>query len=175
MEKPLEKKIKIGVSSCLLGESVRWNGGHKLAPCVKELLERHFECVPVCPEVEVGMGVPREPVHLVTNKDSMRLVGKVTGKDWTKKMALYSKHKAKDLSGLSGFIFKEGSPSCGISRIPTYSKTGKKLKGSGQGFFAKAFMGAQPHVPVIDEQQLCDVISRENFIVRVFSCCRLQK
>ena len=175
MEKPLAKKIKIGVSSCLLGESVRWNGGHKLDPCVKELLSRNFECVPVCPEVEVGMGVPREPVHLVVDENIHRLVGKVTGNDWTARMTDYSKDKVKKLSDLSGFIFKEASPSCGIRNIPIHSKDGKIISALGQGYFAKAFMAAYPIMPAIDEQQLGDESIREDFIRRALNCYSAKK
>lgn len=170
----LAKKIKIGVSSCLLGEKVRWNGGHKRDSYTKEILGKYFDCVPVCPEMEAGMGVPREPVHLVTDKDTMRLVGKTTGKDWTAKLTRFSKRKSKELFDLSGFVFKEGSPSCGVSRIPIHAKTGKKLKRQGQGFFAKTFIETWPLIPAIDEQTLYDVKNRGNFIVRVFCYYRLR-
>lgn len=171
------EKIKIGISSCLLGEKVRWNGNHKLNRVAREILGKYFEFVSVCPEVEIGMGVPRETVHLRENKNSQILVGTKSGKDWTSKMARFSEKKNKELSShrLSGFIFKKGSPSCGINRIPVYSESSdKQLNAQGQGLFAKAFIHRFPLTPVEEEGRLDDFRIRDNFIVRVFSFYRLQ-
>ncbi len=120
------QKIRLGISSCLLGEKVRWNGEHKENHVVREILGNYFEYVPVCPEVEVGMGVPRETVHLRGSKISPTLVGTQSATDWTAKMLRFSGEKIKELSShqLSGFIFKKGSPSCGIRNIPVHSESG---------------------------------------------------
>ena len=120
----MNDKIKIGISSCLVGEKVRWNGDHKQNWYAKEILGRFFDYVPVCPEVEVGMGVPRETVHLAGSKDFPKMVGTKTGTDWTQKMNRFSAHKVRELTSqfLSGFIFKKGSPSCGIERVPLYHR-----------------------------------------------------
>lgn len=171
------EKIKIGISSCLLGEKVRWNGDHKQNEYAKEILGKFFDYVPVCPEVEVGMGVPRETVHLRGEKETYRLVGTKTATDWTQKMLRYSAGKIRELSShdLSGFIFKKGSPSCGTSRIPVYSESRTKVNTLGQGLFAHAFAQAFPLTPVEEEGRLNDFKIRENYIIRVFSFHRLQK
>lgn len=173
MESGIEK-IRLGISSCLLGEKVRWNGDHKENRIAREILEKYFEYVPVCPEVEVGMGVPRETVHLQGSKTSPNLIGTQSGKDWTVKMLRFSGKKIKELSAhrLSGFIFKKGSPSCGIRSIPVYSESG--LNTQGQGLFVRAFIARFPLTPVEEEGRLDDIKIRENFIVRVFSFHRLQ-
>ena len=170
-------KLWIGISSCLLGEKVRWNGDHKQNLYAKEILGKFFDYVPVCPEVEVGMGVPRETVHLAGDKDSPRMVGTKTGTDWTIKMIRFSAGKVRELSShdLSGFIFKKGSPSCGIERVSLYTESGNKANSMGQGLFARSFIEKFPLIPVEEEGRLNDFKIRENFIVRVFSYHRLQK
>jgi len=171
------EKVKIGISSCLLGEKVRWNGEHKENRVIREMFGKYLEYVPVCPEVEVGMGVPREAVHLRGSKNSLNLVEMQSGKDWTGKMLRFSEKKNVELSAqrLSGFIFKNGSPSCGVSSIPVYSESGGKLNSRSPGLFARAFMARFPLTPVEEEGRLDDIKIRENFIVRVFSFHRLQK
>jgi uncharacterized protein YbbK (DUF523 family) len=156
-------KLKIGVSSCLLGELVRYNGGHKRNQMVIDLLGDKFEAVPVCPEVEMGMGVPREPVHIVAGDE--RFVGVESGKDWTEAMYSFNAKKLEELTRLnvSGFIFKTRSPSCGIQAVPIHQETSATTS----GLFARAFMKYFPRIPVIDEEQLQDKKSRENFIARV--------
>jgi uncharacterized protein YbbK (DUF523 family) len=154
-------KLQIGVSSCLLGERVRYNGGHKRNQTVIDLLSDRFEPVPVCPEVEMGMGVPREPVQLAAYNE--RVVGVESGKDWTQAMSGFSSEKLKELTNLSGFIFKSRSPSCAVRDAPACNETDEKTS----GLFARAFMQHFPHIPVIDEEQLQDKILRENFIACV--------
>ncbi|MBC8288310.1 MAG: DUF523 domain-containing protein [Nitrospinae bacterium] len=151
-------KLKIGISSCLLGQPVRYNGGHKRNQTVIDLLlDDRFEAVPVCPEVEMGMGIPREPVQIVAD----HLVGVETQKDWTDVMTDFNSGKLKELTSLSGFIFKTRSPSCGIQAV--HQDTSETTS----GLFARAFMKHFPHIPVIDEEQLQDNQSRENFIARL--------
>ncbi len=169
-----QSKIKVGVSSCLLGETVRWNGEHKLDSTLKDTLSRLFEWVPTCPEVEIGMGVPRETVRLAGNLKSPRMVGNHTGKDWTPRMHRYSKKRSTELAKMRvcGYIFKARSPSCGIARIPVTTKNGK-TPAKGRGLFADAFMRQCPWAPVEDESRMQDARIRENFITRVFAYHRL--
>lgn len=171
-----KEKIKIGVSSCLIGEKVRYNGEHKQDWYVLEVLGKVFEYVPVCPEMEVGMGVPRETVVLYGSPENPRMAGRKSGTDWTGKMNRYAKGRVNGLAAenLCGYIFKNGSPSCGLGGIPVYSKLGSNSVRRGRGMFAEAFMEKFPLVPVEDEGRLNNPKIRENFIVRVLSFCRLR-
>jgi len=172
----MDNKIKIGVSSCLIGEKVRWNGDHKQNHFVREVLANYFEYVSVCPEMEVGMGVPRETVALYGNLDKSRMISKKTQTDWTRPMKNYIKDRLKSLThdDLCGYIFKSKSPSCGLGRIPVYSEFGSNKARHGSGMFAQAFTKAFPIVPTEDEGRLNNPRIRENFIVKVFSFYRLQ-
>lgn len=172
----MKNKIKIGVSSCLVGEKVRWNGNHKQNHYVREVLANYFEYVSICPEMEVGMGVPRETVALYGNLENSRMIGKKTRTDWTRPMERYIKNRLQSLrqDGLSGFIFKSKSPSCGLGRVPVYAEFGSQKVRHGPGMFARAFTQSFPLVPAEDEGRLNDPGIRENFIVRVFSFHRLQ-
>ena len=172
----MNNKIKIGVSSCLIGEKVRWNGAHKQNHFVREVLAKYFEYVSVCPEMEVGMGVPRETVALYGNLEKSRMISKKTQADWTRRMKNYIKDLLKSLTrdDLCGYIFKSKSPSCGFGRIPVYSEFGSNKVRHGSGMFAAAFTKAFPIVPTEDEGRLNDPRIRENFIVKVFSFYRLQ-
>ena len=172
----MEKKIKIGVSSCLLGEKVRWNGDHKKDHYVSGVLANYFEYVSICPEIEVGMGVPRETVALYGNPEKSQMISKKTQVDWTSPMKNYIKNCLKSLAhdDLCGYIFKSKSPSCGLGRIPVYSEFGSNKVRHGSGIFAQAFTKAFPLIPKEDEGRLNDPKIRDNFIVRVFSFYRLQ-
>ena len=160
-----------------MGEKVRWNGDHKQDRYVREILGRYFEYVPVCPEMEVGMGVPRETVALYGTLEEPKMISKTTKTDWTQPMNHYLKDRIKKLThdDLSGYIFKSKSPSCGIARIPVYSESDRSKARHGAGMFAHAFMKKFPLVPVEDEGRLNDAKFRENFIIRVFCFNRLQK
>ena len=167
----MTEKIRIGVSSCLIGEKVRWNGDHKQDRYVREILSRYFEYIPVCPEVEVGMGVPRETVALYGDPEKPSMISKKTQTDWTKPMEKYIKSRINTLSAddLCGYIFKSKSPSCGMGRVPLYSEFGSHKVKHGPGMFANAFINSFPLVPTEEEGRLNDPRIRENFIVRVFS------
>jgi len=167
-------KIKVGVSSCLLGEKVRWDGDHKRDETVKKLLGKFFEWVPTCPEVEIGMGIPREAVQLTGHPKSPRMVGTATGTDWTQRMTRYANRRSRELTKMivCGYIFKSKSPSCGMTRIPVTGNS-RKIKRYGRGLFAKSFMQQCALVPVEDEGRLHDARVRENFITRVFAYHRL--
>ena len=162
-------KIRIGVSSCLLGENVRYDGGNKRDIYITDTLGKYFEWVPVCPEVEYGLPVPREAMHLVGSPDSPRLVTVRTGTDHTKGMQGWNSKKLKELEreGLCGFIFKSRSPSSGVGGVKIYTPAGIPHK-TGAGIFGGAFIKNFPLTPVIDDGRLNDPKLRENFIERIF-------
>lgn len=163
------KKIKIGISSCLLGEKVRYDGGHKHDRYITETLGQYFKWVPVCPEVECGLPVPREAMHLTGTPASPRLVTVKTGIDHTERMLKWAENKlnALEQEHLSGFIFKSRSPSSGIGGVKVYSPSGMPSR-RGTGIFGNAFMKHLSLIPVIDDGRLHDPGLRENFIERVF-------
>lgn len=163
------EKIKIGISSCLLGEKVRYDGGHKLDRYVTDTLGQYFEWIPVCPEVEYGLPVPREAMRLIGNPDSPHLITVRTGVDHTKGMLNYANKKVKELEReeLCGFIFKSRSPSSGISGVKVYTPSGMPSH-RGVGIFGGAFTRYFPLIPVIDDGRLHDPGLRENFIERAF-------
>ncbi|MFA5802566.1 MAG: DUF523 and DUF1722 domain-containing protein [Thermoleophilia bacterium] len=168
--------LKLGVSSCLLGEKVRYDGGHRLDHYLTETLGPFVEWVPVCPEVETGLGVPREPMRLVGTATDARLVTRQTHVDHTERMRKWAKGRIRELSRehLSGFIFKSRSPSSGMTHVKIYNEEG--IPGPvGSGIWAGAFMAANPLLPVEDESRLRDADIRENFIERVFVRHRWQQ
>ncbi len=169
-------KIKIGISSCLLGEKVRYDAGHKLDRYITDTLGQYFEWVPVCPEVEYGLPVPREPMRLVGDPDSPRLITIRTGIDHTEGMLKWAEGKLKELEKeeLCGFIFKSRSPSSGIGGVKVYTLSGMPSQ-RGVGLFGRAFMNKFPVIPVIDDGRLHDPGLRENFIERVFVYKRWQE
>lgn len=170
------EKIKVGISRCLLGEKVRYDGGHKLDRYLTDTLGRYFEYVPVCPEVEYGLPIPREAMHLVGSPDRPRLVTIKTGIDHTDGMLKWAQKKLKELEkeNLCGFIFKSRSPSSGMQGVRIYSEKGMPEK-KGVGIFARAFMGHFPIIPVEDDGRLNDPVIRENFIERIFVYRRWQE
>jgi uncharacterized protein YbgA (DUF1722 family)/uncharacterized protein YbbK (DUF523 family) len=169
-------RIKIGVSSCLLGEKVRWDGNHKQDSVVKNQLGRIFEWVPSCPEVEIGMGIPRESVLLTGSSKAPRMVGNNSGTDWTRRMNRYSNKRSAELAKMNvcGYIFKSKSPSCGIGHIPVTDKNGKTQR-NGRGLFSEALIRQCSLIPAEDEGRLHDARVRENFITRVFAYYRLKQ
>nr|WP_320017178.1 DUF523 and DUF1722 domain-containing protein [uncultured Desulfobacter sp.] len=165
--------IKIGISSCLLGNKVRYDGGHSHDRFLTQTLGLFAEYVPVCPEVECGMPTPREAVRLVGPTENPRLVTQKTGKDKTEQMQTWIKGRLKELTkeDLCGFIFRSKSPSSGLYRIRVYGDDGKVRK-NGIGLFAKAFTDVFPRIPVEEAGRLHDPKVRENFIERIFSLQR---
>jgi len=165
----MDTHLKIGISSCLLGENVRYDGGNRLDWFAVDTLARFVEFVPVCPEVELGLGVPREPMHLVGNPAEPRLVTKLTRVDHTDRMRIWAKGRVKELEaeGLSGFIFKSRSPSSGMKRVKVLRDRGVTER-TGTGLFARAFMEHFPLVPAEDDEGLHDPAVRENFIESIF-------
>ncbi|OPL14870.1 MAG: hypothetical protein AVO39_08570 [delta proteobacterium MLS_D] len=166
-------KIRLGISSCLLGEAVRYDGGHKLDRFLRDTLGKYVEYVSVCPEVECGMGVPRESMRLEGDPARPRLVTVRTKEDKTDIMVRWARKRLDELAGerLLGFIFKSGSPSSGMERVRVYNEKGVPGK-NGTGLFAGMFMKRFPRLPVEEEGRLHDVGLRENFIERIFALQR---
>jgi len=167
--------IKVGVSSCLLGEKVRYDGGHKHERYITDTLGRYFTFVPVCPEVEAGMPTPREAMRLEGDPAAPRLRTRICRIDKTGQMLAFCRSKVVELeqSELCGFIFKKDSPSSGLFRVKVYDETGMPKK-SGSGLFAAAVAKHFPLLPLEEEGRLYDAALRENFIERVF-CYRRWK
>jgi uncharacterized protein YbgA (DUF1722 family)/uncharacterized protein YbbK (DUF523 family) len=167
--------LRLGISRCLLGEEVRFDGGHKRDNFLTELLARYVEWVPVCPEVEAGLGIPREAMRLVGHPQNPRLVTIKSGMDHTRALETMTTNRIDELKelDLSGYVFKKGSPSCGIERVRIYNEHGVDSR-NGVGLFARAFIEQFPLIPVEEEGRLCDLTLRENFIERVFCYRRWQ-
>ena len=165
----MEMKIRLGISACLLGEKVRYDGGHKLDRYLTDTLGRYVEYVPVCPEVEAGFGIPREAMTLEGDPNAPRLVTRQTKRDLTEPMLEWAKKRVLELQvqDLCGFIFKSRSPSSGMERIPVFNEKGMPVK-KGVGLFARTFMDHFPLLPVEDEGRLHDPKLRESFIECVF-------
>jgi uncharacterized protein YbbK (DUF523 family) len=167
--------IRIGVSACLLGDEVRYDGGHKRDDILTHLLGPLVEWVKVCPEVEVGMGTPREPIHLVGRDGRIRLLTVNTGIDHTDAMTAYAARKMDTLAAerLSGYVLKKDSPSCGMARVNVSAGDGGPPTASGVGVFAAALLARFPDLPVEEEGRLRIRRLREEFIARVFAYHRL--
>jgi len=165
----LNDKIKIGISSCLLGNDVRYDGANKLDHDLRDTIGQFVEWVPVCSEVEAGLSVPREAMHLVGDPTTPRLVTIFTGVDHGDRMAEWAKKKLLHLekAGICGFVFKARSPSCGLEDVKIYSRSGTKHR-KGAGIFAKAFMDHFPSIPVEDEEGMRNAAIKENFFERMF-------
>lgn len=177
MENPDFSKIKIGISSCLLGEEVRFDGGHKKNSYITSVLTQYFDFVPFCPEVEAGLGTPREPIRLLQENDEIKCVGVKTPEwDVTERLVEVSTPKRDWQYSLCGYILKKDSPSCGMERVKVYRKGSPNR--SGVGLYAQGLMKNFPHLPVEEEGRLEDAQLRENFIQRVYvysRWLRLQK
>lgn len=161
---------RLGVSRCLMGDSVRYDGGHKLDRFLRDGLGKHVEYVPVCPEVECGLGIPREAMRLVGDPEAPRLLTIKSKIDLTERMRTFAaaRVEALEAEGLCGFVFKSGSPSSGMERVKVYPEAGGMAQLKGVGLFAAAFMARFPLLPVEEEGRLNDAGLRENFIERIF-------
>jgi len=163
-------KISIGISSCLLGEEVRFNGGHKHSSVCTADLGRYFQFTSVCPEIGIGLGVPRKPIRLVGDPNQLRAVG-VDNPDFdvTEKLKEYGKKTLPHLKDICGYIFTKGSPSCGVFRVKVYGENGIPNERPGTGIFASVIMENNPMLPVEEAGRLTDPVLKENFIQRVFA------
>lgn len=164
----------MGVSACLLGREVRYDGQHKRDEFVVDVLGPFVEFVPVCPELEVGMGVPREPVRLVGPSATPRMVAERSGRDHTEAMVRFSEARAEELArlDLSGYVTKKDSPSCGMERVRVHSPKGGPPRRDGVGLFTRALMERLPLLPVEEEGRLHDPSLRESFVERIFAYAR---
>jgi len=169
----MEERVRLGISSCLLGNAVRWNSGHKMDRYLTRTLGQFVDYVPVCPEVEAGFGVPRESMRLVGDPEKPRLITFKTKTDQTDQMLRWARKRVKELEkeDLHGFIFKSDSPSSGMIRVKVYTEKGMPVK-KGVGMFAREYMAHYPLIPVEDDGRLHDPNIRENFIERIFALRR---
>jgi uncharacterized protein YbgA (DUF1722 family)/uncharacterized protein YbbK (DUF523 family) len=167
------QKIRLGVSACLLGQEVRYDGGHKRDRFLIDTLGRFVEWVPVCPEVEIGLGIPRDRIRLVGDAAAPRLIVEKTGDDLTARMQRYARARTLELESLDlhGYVLKRGSPSCGLFRVRVYDEEGV-VRGNGTGAYARVLTERFPQLPVEEEGRLGDPALRENFIERVFAMAR---
>ncbi|MFQ6758979.1 MAG: DUF1722 domain-containing protein [Deltaproteobacteria bacterium] len=167
----MDTPITIGISACLTGRKVRYDGGHTRDPYLMETLARFVEFLPVCPEAECGLGVPREPMRLVGDPAKPRLITIQSKIDLTERMESWCQKRVHELEteNLCGFIFKSRSPTSGMERVKVYSESSTGApQHKGVGLFARAFMDHFPLLPVEDEGRLHDPALRENFITRIF-------
>ncbi len=169
-------KLRIGISTCLLGEPVRFDGGHKHDRYLTQTLGHYIEWRPVCPEVEMGLPVPRESIRLIRVSDNVRLNGSKSNTDYTNEMKAWSTDRLAQLEAenLCGYILKRSSPSCGIERVRIYDHNGMPQR-NGVGIYARMLMEKFPLLPVEEEGRLNDPILLENFIERIFAYHRLQQ
>ena len=168
-----EPTIRLGVSTCLMGENVRYDGGHKRDRYLINTLGQFVDWVPVCPEVEIGLPVPREAMRLVGDPEDPRLLTIRTGKDFTERMQTWARGRLEQLASakIHGFVFKSRSPSSGLFRVKVYSEQGMPSR-LGTGIFAREVVRRFPLLPVEEEGRLHDMGLRENFIERVFTYAR---
>jgi uncharacterized protein YbgA (DUF1722 family)/uncharacterized protein YbbK (DUF523 family) len=174
IKKEQDKEIAIGISACLLGAKVRFDGGHKRNSYIDGLLSEHFTFVAYCPEVAIGMSIPREPIRLVDDNGNIRVLGTHNpDNEFTDQLKTYGEKVAGSIDHLSGFVFKKDSPSCGMERVKVYAENGMPEK-KGTGLFAEEIMKQNPLLPVEEEGRLNDPVLRENFINRVYVYARWQ-
>jgi uncharacterized protein YbgA (DUF1722 family)/uncharacterized protein YbbK (DUF523 family) len=173
--RPGDAPLRVGISSCLLGAGVRFDGGHKRNAFLADSFGRFVEWVPVCPEVEAGFGTPRESMRLVQGAHGLRLLTVRSGRDVTEQLEAYSTARLEALAAeeLSGYVLKKDSPSCGLERVKVYDHNGVPSR-TGRGVFARHLLAQQPGLPIEDEGRLSDPRLRENFVERVFAYARLR-
>jgi uncharacterized protein YbgA (DUF1722 family)/uncharacterized protein YbbK (DUF523 family) len=171
---PARPPLRLGISMCLLGREVRHDGGHKRDRFLTDTLGQWVEWVPVCPEVELGLGIPREPIRLEGTAASPRLVAPASGTDHTAAMTRFARARVEQLAGLglAGYVLKKDSPSCGMERVRVHGR--RAVARTGVGMFARALMERLPLLPVEEEGRLHDPRLRENFIERAFAYARWQ-
>jgi len=167
---PAVHKPKLGISACLMGAEVRFNGGHKESHLCTRALTEYFEFVTACPEVAIGLGIPREPIRLVGDAQNPQALGTVNRElNVTEALADYGVQMAEELGDICGYIFMQKSPSCGLERVKVYTEKGAPVDGGGRGIYAQAFCERHPNLPVEEDGRLNDPVLRENFITRVFA------
>jgi uncharacterized protein YbbK (DUF523 family) len=167
-------KLRLGVSACLLGSEVRYDGGHKRNAFLVDLLGPLVEWVPVCPEIELGLGVPREPIRLVGPSAAPRLVGERSGEDHTEAMARFAEARVRELAALDldGWVTKADSPSCGMELVRVHPARGGEPRREGVGAFVRVLGARMPLLPIEEEGRLEDPAARERFLERIFAYAR---
>lgn len=160
--------IRVGISGCLVGQNVRFDGGHKRSDFCTDQLAKHVEFVPVCPEVAIGLGTPRPSIRLIAKDDTV-IAKTAKGRDVTEALRDYGQKMAAQFDGLSGYILCAKSPSCGMERVRVYHESGNDNSKKGVGVYAAELMLAQPLLPLEENGRLNDPILRENFVTRIFA------
>ena len=164
------QQIRLGISSCLLGEKVRFDGGHKRSAYCQSELQPHFEFVPICPEMAIGLSSPRKAIRLVRDETQQIKLTTVDGKlDLTDKMQQFSASRVEQLGFLSGYIVCAKSPSCGMERVTVYKADTNNGSKEGVGLYTQALMQRWPELPIEEEGRLHDLVIRENFFTRVYA------
>jgi uncharacterized protein YbbK (DUF523 family)/uncharacterized protein YbgA (DUF1722 family) len=165
---------RLGVSACLLGRKVRWDGEHRRDPLVVDVLGPYVEWVPICPEEELGLGVPREPIRLVGLSAAPRLLAERSGRDLTEAMRRYAGARvaALERQDLWGYVTKKDSPSCGLARVRVHPARGGPPRRDGVGAFAAVLLARMPLLPIEEEGRLHDPAVRESFVERIFAYAR---
>lgn len=170
----------LAISACLLGEPVRYNGGHKASRLCMDVLSRHFDFIPVCPEVAIGLGVPRPTLRLVGDPQAPRALIHLQGsqhtgsRDVSDTLRDFGRTQAGLLANICGYIFMQQSPSCGLQRVELYRPDGQVRPPGVRGLYAETFCAARPELPVEEEGRLNDPVIRENFLTRVFALAAWQ-
>ncbi|HHH45051.1 MAG TPA: DUF523 domain-containing protein [Gammaproteobacteria bacterium] len=172
---PGSKRPLVAISSCLLGENVRYDGRHKRDPCIAQYLSTHVDWKPVCPEVGAGLGVPRPAIQLVGTEERPAALGvENSSLEVTEALLEYAQRMLPELRDVNGYVFKSRSPSCGLVDTPLFDSSGQELAQTA-GLFARVIVAALPALPVIDEQQLHDTQRRARFLQQVQACWQQQK
>lgn len=171
MNSPTQRdKPRIGISACLTGDTVRFNGGHKASALCRQLFDEHFDWVALCPEVAIGLGVPREAIRLVGDPDNPQVTGsRNPSLELSGPLRAYGQQMAGELTDICGYVFMQKSPSCGLERVKVYQENGHPATKGGRGAYADAFCALRPDLPVEEEGRLHDAVLRENFITRVYA------
>ena len=166
----LKQLPRLGVSSCLLGESVRYDGACKRNPLITEVLASKFQFVSICPEVAIGLGVPRAPIQFVETKRGVRVCGVVDRSvDKAEVLDDFARQQAEALDDIHGYIFKARSPRCGLQDVDVWDSAGQIVRSNGVGIYARTLLDERPLLPIADEKQLQDERFRAQFIHRVYS------
>ncbi len=168
-EEEADGRVLIAVSRCLLGDAVRYDGGHKYCSALEKVPQRRFRFIAICPEVESGLGVPRPPLQLVRSRSGIRLREVDNpGHDVTALLERQAHRRSAALGAISGFILKSRSPSCGIREVPLFDEAGKQVA-QGSGLFVQHLLNAHPALPLAEELQLLDAVWRDDFLQRVLA------
>ncbi|MDF0730145.1 DUF523 and DUF1722 domain-containing protein [Pseudomonas entomophila] len=172
----ISDRPRIAISACLTGQEVRYNGGHKASNLCGELLAAHFDWVPLCPEVAIGLGIPRDAIRLVGDPEAPAVLGsRNPGTDLSGPLRAYGERMADELHDICGYVFMQKSPSCGLERVKVYQDDGRPSLKGGRGAYAQAFCARRPDLPVEEEGRLHDPVLRENFISRVYAYADWQR